>query len=389
MPLMIGHTRSRGTFLLGEQRMKFNVIGAIGASAVLAAAIASVFAAAEAAPMRERANPLRVGVMSLGDGNLEVTITNTSRKAARIPRWQLPSSAIEANLFHISFGGEQVRYQGAMIKRGVPTAADFAILRPGQSHRAVVNLGAAYDLSAVGSYNVTFAAPLQYASMSDGAMLKQSNGLPMIAQGASIQMWMGASEVKNAARRIAAAAKPTKPGTGGSVVNGVSYVGCSSTQINGAGSAVNSARSYAENAKGYLNTGATGPRYTSWFGAYTSSRYNSVKQNFAAIDTAMDQSGGQIKINCGCNQSYYAYVYPTRPYEIFVCRAFWSAPNTGTDSKAGTLIHEMSHFNVVAGTDDWAYGQTAARSLANSDPAKAVDNADNHEYFAENTPTQN
>ena len=103
----------------------------------------------------------------------------------------------------------------------------------------------------------------------------------------------------------------------------------------------------------------------------------------------MDPSGGQITINCGCNQSYSAYVYPTRPYAIFVCRAFWSAPNTGTDSKAGTLIHEMSHFNVVAGTDDWAYGQTAARSLANSDPAKAVDNADNHEYFAENTPTQN
>lgn len=369
--------------------MKFNVIGAIGASTVLAAAIASVFAAAEAAPMREKANPLRVGVMSLGDGNLEVTITNTSRKTARIPRWQLPSAAIESNLFHVSFGGEQVRYQGAMIKRGVPTAADFAILRPGQSHRAVVNLGDAYDLSAVGDYNVTFAAPLQYASMSGGAMLKQSNGLPMVAQGAPIQMWVGALEARNAARRITAAAKPTKPGTGGSVVNGVSYVGCSSTQINGAGNAVNSARGYAENAKGYLNTGATGPRYTSWFGAYTSSRYNSVKQHFAAIDTAIDQSGGQITINCGCNQSYYAYVYPTRPYEIFVCRAFWNAPNTGTDSKAGTLIHEMSHFNVVAGTDDWAYGQTAARSLANSDPAKAVDNADNHEYFAENTPAQN
>ena len=61
---------------------------------------------------------------------------------------------------------------------------------------------------------------------------------------------------------------------------------------------------------------------------------------------------------------------------------------TGTDSKAGTLIHEMSHFTVVAGTDDWAYGQTAAKSLAFSDPAKALDNADSHEYFAENTPAQ-
>ena len=46
----------------------------------------------------------------------------------------------------------------------------------------------------------------------------------------------------------------------------------------------------------------------------------------------------------------------------------------------------MSHFNVVAGTDDVVYGQTACRSLAQSDPAGARNNADSHEYFAENTP---
>ena len=59
---------------------------------------------------------------------------------------------------------------------------------------------------------------------------------------------------------------------------------------------------------------------------------------------------------------------------------------TGTDSKAGTLIHELTHFTVVAGTSDYAYGQSAAASLAISSPAKAIKNADSHEYFAENTP---
>jgi peptidyl-Lys metalloendopeptidase len=46
----------------------------------------------------------------------------------------------------------------------------------------------------------------------------------------------------------------------------------------------------------------------------------------------------------------------------------------------------MSHFTVVAGTDDWVYGQSGAAELANRDPAKAIDNADSHEYFGENTP---
>ena len=169
----------------------------------------------------------------------------------------------------------------------------------------------------------------------------------------------------------------------------MTYKGCSTTQISGAGDAVISARAYSENAKGYLNAGTVGSRYTTWFGAYTSSRYGTAKQHFVEIDAAIDQSGGQVTINCGCNQNYYAYVYPTRPYEIFVCRAFWTAPRTGTDSRAGTLIHEVSHFNVVAGTDDIVYGQTGAKNLAATDPNGAVNNADNHEYFAENTPSLN
>ena len=48
------------------------------------------------------------------------------------------------------------------------------------------------------------------------------------------------------------------------------------------------------------------------------------------------------------------------PHKIYACRASWTAPMAGTDSKGGTLINEMSQFNVVASTDDWAYGQTAA-----------------------------
>ena len=148
-------------------------------------------------------------------------------------------------------------------------------------------------------------------------------------------------------------------------------------------------RSYSENAKGYLNTGTVGSRYTTWFGAYTSNRYGTAQQHFTAIDAALDQSNGQITINCGCNQNYYAYVYPTQPYQIYVCRAFWSAPLAGTDSKGGTLIHETSHFNNVAGTDDIVYGQSGAKNLAASDPDGALDNADNHEYFAENNPKLN
>ena len=74
---------------------------------------------------------------------------------------------------------------------------------------------------------------------------------------------------------------------------------------------------------------------------------------------------------------------------MYLCNAFWSAPSLGIDSKAGTLVHEMSHFTVVAGTSDYAYGTSACQRLASTNPKKAVNNADSHEYFAENTPFQN
>ena len=365
--------------------------GSVLAFGALATGIVAVALAAPTLKQRPQANPLRVSVISLGADKVEVTVSNTSSRTLRIPKWQLPIDVQRSNLFRITRDGVEVGFEGAMIKRGVPTAEDFAILRAGRSYRSVVELGAAYDLSKAGHYTVTYAAPLQYASLSGGIRLQQRNGLPMMAQGAPVRIVLDRNMLDQRAtfpngRRISPVL-PANPEL--SDVLGISTVACSASQIATVGNAVLSARAYSERAKGYLNAGTTGARYTTWFGAYTSSRYATAQQHFVAIDNAMDQTGGQVTINCGCNDNYYAYVIKNQPYQIFVCNAFWSAPLIGTDSKAGTLIHEMSHFTVVADTDDHAYGQGLAQNLAISNPTLALDNADSHEYFAENTPTQN
>ncbi|MEG8118847.1 M35 family metallo-endopeptidase, partial [Xanthomonas hortorum] len=207
-----------------------------------------------------------------------------------------------------------------------------------------------------------------------------ANGEPAVATSTPLTVWLDGAR-RGAQRQLAVG--PT------AVVNGINYLNCSTARTSQAGSAVTAARAYSQNARNYLNAGSTGARYTTWFGAYNASRYSRVSQNFVAIDNALDQNNGQITINCNCTDSAYAYVYANAPYEIYVCNAFWSAPTQGTDSKAGTLVHEMSHFTAVAGTQDRVYGQSGARSLAISNPAQAITNADSHEYFAENTPAQN
>ena len=59
----------------------------------------------------------------------------------------------------------------------------------------------------------------------------------------------------------------------------------------------------------------------------------------------------------------------------------------GTNSKAGTLIHEATHFlyHTPRGIDH-DYNVTQSKLLAIHKPFLAATNADNYEYFAENHP---
>lgn len=360
----------------------------------LVAATGASFAARQTASEATLRNPLSVSMLADAAsskafmGTVDFRITNNGAAVLKVPYWQLPGGSGEGRMFEVFHAGKRVEYLGPMIKRAAPTEADMVVFQPYETKVFTVDLSESYDLGKTGEYTVTYGAMLQGARAGDGRKLAAANGRMASLRSATLKLWVDGDNVLKSLKGGNISHKG-KPGTGGTVVNGVTYVGCSSTQINGAGTAVVNARGYSQNARNYLVAGTVGTRYTKWFGAYTSSRYGTVEQNFVDIDDAMDMTGGAIKINCGCNQNYYAYVYPTRPYEIFVCRAFWSAPATGTDSKAGTLIHEMSHFNAVAGTDDHVYGQSGAAALAISDPAKAIDNADSHEYFAENTPAGN
>lgn len=73
---------------------------------------------------------------------------------------------------------------------------------------------------------------------------------------------------------------------------------------------------------------------------------------------------------------------------IKLCTLFRSVntPLKGTDSKAGTLIHEATHFNYGAETRDFKYGQAECHDLAMDNPYRSAINADNYQYFSENDP---
>lgn len=83
-------------------------------------------------------------------------------------------------------------------------------------------------------------------------------------------------------------------------------------------------------------------------------------------------------------EGQFAYVRSTdKTRTVYIDKAFHNAPATGKDSKAGAISHEMSHFDSVGGTEDYQYGPSKCKKLAEKDPDKALENADSFEYYLE------
>ena len=308
---------------------------------------------------------------------VRLTITNTSSQPQLMLKWHTAFGEIEESLFEITRDGAKVPYLGAHYKRGEPKASDYYLLKPGASHTVRVELSDMYDMSITGQYAISYSAKSMQLFMANPAERGVAANSKQVDQIASepVALW-----IDGRLARGTTAAKAPAPDPGGP---GLTFTRCTASQQADVTSAFAAATAMANDGNSAL-AGAPGARYTKWFGAADTSRLTKVRANFNAIEAAF--TGQPVNVDCGCKKTYYAYVYPNQPYKIYVCKAFWTAPMTGTDSKGGTLVHEMSHFTVVAGTDDWVYGQSGAASLAITDPAKAIDNADSHEYFGENTP---
>ncbi|SFC85041.1 M35 family metallo-endopeptidase [Massilia yuzhufengensis] len=306
---------------------------------------------------------------------VRVTLQNNSAAPQFLLKWHTPLDGVEAPIFEVLRDGQPVRYLGIKAKRPAPGPGDYLRLEPGAAASSTVELSALYEMNVTGPYTLRYrsGSPSLYASpgMRPVAGTLASN---------PASIWIDG-------RLPRGARAPAKQAVEGASLD---FSKCSNAQQEQLAAAVNAGKAMTVDAHGYLAAaaagGSYGARYGSWFGASDVGRAATVNTHFTAIRDAFETK--PIKIDCGCTASYFAYVYPAQPYTIYVCNAFWTAPLTGTDSRGGTLLHELSHFDIVAATDDHVYGQQGAAELARTDPARAINNADSHEYFGENTPAQ-
>lgn len=315
---------------------------------------------------------------------IKYSIHNTSNKTISLLKWNTPLEGINANIFNVINDDKQVRYIGKTIKRGVPSPDDYLTLEPDEVITVEINLGEAYDMSKSGDYSIQLntilldigtESPEQLVTKEEPTLRNFSSNiitLKLTGDRASREI-EGEAQEEDSSPKV------------------VQFVECSANQKAILNTALSNAQYAATESLLVLVSTAeskrpSAKRYVTWFGKYDKTNYNKVISNFQEIYKALYQK--TITFHCDCDQNYYAYVSPNKPYHIYICNSFWNAPDKGTDSKMGTIIHEVSHFYVVASTKDHVYGQNGAKNLAINNSSKAIENADSHEYFAENTPKQ-
>jgi hypothetical protein len=125
--------------------------------------------------------------------------------------------------------------------------------------------------------------------------------------------------------------------------------------------------------------------FAKWFGTTSPDAREMIYERIRILTLLnKEYSVGNFRRAVPSRPGLFAFVHPADPSKIFVDQAFVVAPFVGENSRPGTLTHEMSHFVLAGGTKDIVYGVDNCRLLARKNPAQALANADNFEFFVEN-----
>ncbi|KAF5320045.1 hypothetical protein D9758_018929 [Tetrapyrgos nigripes] len=311
--------------------------------------------------------------------NFKVTTLLTNSGDETLHLLNDPTSSLissDANSFRITNSkGASPAFNGAVFKFSPAVAANMntpdviTVIPPGQSIKVEHDLSSAYNFTSSGEDVYDIEASNKFFVV-DPATLDVTQ----------IHAKQESSHQAKLSGTLSIARRTTK------LAKRAGFNGCSDDQQSNITSAIPAALTYASDARDYLgNHTYSTPRYTQWFGTYNTARHSTILTHF----TNMAGHGyNDYTYDCTCPGNpppgTFAYVYAEDISTMYLCDGFWQAANTGEDSRAGTLVHESSHYAQLAGTVDEAYGHTNCENLARYFPDLAAANADSHEYFVEN-----
>lgn len=309
---------------------------------------------------------------------IRFTLTNTGDSPIYFLAWDTPLSGIYADVFLVEKSGELVDYIGPLAYRRSPLAEDFERLESGSSVSGELDLSEYYALELSGTYEVTYKSEKLNIGVESPSILVTT----MAVQGIEgLAVYTEPISLTLSENRMESSLPMVAPDS----------FACSEERKNTIYGVIAEAEAqalYAHEALSHLHVDERGhcERYDAWFGEYNAERYRAVIENLNSIHSALAHV--ELSFDCRppeCDEGVVAYVYSQEPYVIHLCALFWDMPLMGHESQAGVVVHEISHFEEIAGTEDNAYCWTESL-CQNLDIDEALQNADSYRVFVENVP---
>ncbi|TNY25590.1 hypothetical protein BV497_13155 [Fulvimonas soli] len=306
-----------------------------------------------------------------GAGEIRVTLRNTSSSPLAIHVGATPFQIVDGKLPNkifevIADDGTEARYTGRFVKY-TDDDENYVVLQPGEARSADVDLAKNYALKG-GGYTVRYTLiSLSIQKVIRGVIQKDVNA-KYEEQTFSAKIWV--NENLLGAKTL------------GEVFEPDSIQECDESKTAAINSALDAAKSMATDAMNYLFTntrwdGTSGPapaegtfyptaRWNYWFGD-TGPAYSPAPANMptgylptgfiTALYFAFSSTANYPILRCDACPGYSPLtaavsentnVVNQGNYSsslIRLCPHFFDLPTNGTDSQAGTIIHEMTHFS--------------------------------------------
>jgi len=293
---------------------------------------------------------------SISGSLLQFSVSNPDGFDLRVLKWGTPFEGIKSDMFTVTHLRElsgPKTYLGILMKRGEPLIEDYITVPSYSTVSIEFDLADHYHFDSIGKYLISFNLPTYSGVFDFEAYTGQ-----VVADISTITVQRNHT-------------------------HNLGYVGCNAAQNGNIDSSTGPSLSEARRAYNCMASRSSSclSLAVKWFGTYDATRY-SYDQNTVLGAIVSHMAAKPFHADCfasQCTANTYAYVYPSdSTFTVHLCQLFFSLPN----ERLQTIIHEMSHFNSLGATRDYAYGQSACQNLARTNPAQAAHNADNVCYFA-------
>ncbi|CZR66498.1 related to metalloproteinase penicillolysin [Phialocephala subalpina] len=324
--------------------------------------------------------PLSVEIAGATGHIAQVTVTNVGNETLTVFKGNtVLSPHATKDLLVADAAGNTLPFEGSYVnyKRTGLSADMFQTLLPGETVTTSVNAAKTYNLAGIDTAKVSAIQGFKYVTGATAPTTLKDLEFCQSVSSSSVTITPDQSTAADALiskRDLVTSSRIKK--------RSVTYNSCSTSQTTSLKTSVADAISMSS--KAYTAAGTAADYFTTWFiSTSEETKVRTIYNDVVGVQTTSPAIYCTDEYGDCADGSALLYTVPS-DNTIVPCpdNGFWDFPEYATTcadddyDRAGSILHEMTH---LYGTDDYAYGETAAKKLS---AAQAAANADTYEMYA-------